>query len=288
MILRAAVDADLPALTELQRACDTAWFGAPEDDEDEVREGLDLADAACIVVDGPVCLGAGLRWRTGSSLVIHPTAADAVAARLVGWLAEVGAPATDVLDRDVRLRTALAAAGWAYDHATFDLIRPVGPGWVLPAPSWPIGVEIRSFEPDRAGALHHLIYVDAGWAEVPGHHPRDFDEWHRLFLAGRPADEAPVVAWRGDQLVGAAVGRTFSDGTGWIAQLAVARRERGRGLGRALLLEFFRRRVDAGARQLGLSVVATNREALRLYLSIGLLVDREWQTYLPTPPASRA
>jgi ribosomal protein S18 acetylase RimI-like enzyme len=64
--------------------------------------------------------------------------------------------------------------------------------------------------------------------------------------------------------------------------LAVARSERGQGLGRALLLESFRRRIAAGAAQLGLSVVATNRAALRLYLGIGLTVEREWQTFAPT------
>lgn len=282
-MLREAASADLPALTELQRAYDTAWFGAPENDEDEVREGLDMADVACLVMNGASCVGAGLRWRTGSSLVIHPDAdSDAVQALLVPWLAEVDAPCTEVLDRETSLRAALTAAGWVYDHATFDLIRPVSPEWVLPEPKWPTGVEVRAFDNGHARALHDLIYDHAGWAEVRGHHAREFDEWHRLVIAGRTAEEAPVLAWRADQPVGTAVGRIFSDGTGWVGQLAVARSERGQGLGRALLLESFRRRIAAGAAQLGLSVVATNRAALRLYLGIGLTVEREWQTFAPT------
>ncbi len=281
-MLRAATSADLPALTELQRAYDTAWFGAPENDEDEVREGLETADATCVVVNGSSCVGAGLRWRTGSSLVIHPDAdSDAVQALLVPWLTTVDAPGTEILDREVSLRAALTAAGWVYEHATFDLIRPVSPEWVLPQPNWPTGVALRAFDTDHALALHELVYVDAAWADVRGHHARTFDEWHRLFIAGRPVEEAPVVAWRGDRPAGTAIGRIFSDGTGWVGQLAVARSERGRGLGRALLLESYRRRVASGATQLGLSVVATNRDALRLYLGIGLIVDREWQTFQP-------
>jgi GNAT superfamily N-acetyltransferase len=282
MMLRAATSADVPALTELQRAYDTAWFGAPENDEDEVREGLDLADVACVVVNGASYVGAGLRWRTGSSLVIHPDADfDTVQALLVPWLAEVDAPCTEALDREVSLRAALTAAGWVPDHAAFDLVRPVSPEWVLPEPKWPTGVEVRTFDADHARALHELIYVDAAWAEVRGHHAREFDEWHQIFVAGRTAEDAPVLAWRADRPVGTAVARTYSDGTGWVSQLAVARSERGQGLGRALLLESFRRRTAAGAAQLGLSVVGTNRDALRLYLDIGLSVDREWQTFVP-------
>lgn len=58
-----------------------------------------------------------------------------------------------------------------------------------------------------------------------------------------------------------------------------AKEERGRGLGRAMLLEALRRRVAGGATSLGLSVQATNRGALGLYLDVGLRVDREFRTY---------
>jgi ribosomal protein S18 acetylase RimI-like enzyme len=75
------------------------------------------------------------------------------------------------------------------------------------------------------------------------------------------------------------MGRIFSDGAGWVSQLAVARSERGRGLGRALLLESFRRRLAVGATLLGLSVQAVNRSAIGLYLDVGLTVDREWQRF---------
>jgi mycothiol synthase len=282
MQLRGATSEDLTALTQLQRAYDAAWFGAPEHDADEVREGLDLAEAACVVIDGNRIVGSGVRRRTDASVVIDPAAAaDAVHALLVPWLTTVGAPETEVLDRDESLRAALTAAGWTQDRSTFELLRPVSPGWVLAEPTWPAGVEIRPCARADAAALHRLIYQDAGWADVPGHHARDLDEWQRIFLRAGSADAAPVLAARGDRLVGAAIGRQFSDGTGWVAQLAVARDERGRGLGRALLLECMRRQVSGGATTLGLAVIATNRSALQLYLDVGLTVDREWQTFRP-------
>jgi ribosomal protein S18 acetylase RimI-like enzyme len=280
--LRPATPADLPALTELQRAYDTAFFGEPEHDVDEVREWLDLGDVTCVVQDGAAIVGAAIKHRTGSAALVGPATDRAgVAARLVSWLAEVGAPNTEALERDAALRDALAAAGWRHDYSSFELFRAVGGGWQRPAAQWPDGVQVRRFAPGQEDALHALIYTDAGWADVRGHYYRDRAEWARLFLTGRTPDERPVLAWRGDRPVGAVLVRLFSDRTGWIAQLAVARTERGRGLGRALLLEGLDRLAAAGATKLGLAVVAGNRAALALYLDVGLEIDREWQTFVP-------
>jgi ribosomal-protein-alanine N-acetyltransferase len=78
-----------------------------------------------------------------------------------------------------------------------------------------------------------------------------------------------------------AVNRIFSDGTGWVAQLAVSKDERHGGLGRALLAESLRRLRAAGADRLGMEVQAANRVALAMYLDAGLPVDREWRYYAP-------
>ncbi|GMA86894.1 hypothetical protein GCM10025868_21440 [Angustibacter aerolatus] len=90
-----------------------------------------------------------------------------------------------------------------------------------------------------------------------------------------------LAAWAGDVPVGVVLGKVFSDGTGWVAHLAVDRARQGRGLGRALLLRALRDRAAAGATRLGLAVSGANRDALRLYLSVGLEVEREWLTYVP-------
>ncbi|MDT7574370.1 MAG: hypothetical protein QOH17_703, partial [Pseudonocardiales bacterium] len=126
-----------------------------------------------------------------------------------------------------------------------------------------------------------LIYVDAGWAEVPGHPARTYQEWREIFVTDKEDPAQQVLASRDGNLVGVAMGRLFSDGAGWVSQLAVAKPERGHGLGRALLLEALRRRMAAGATLLGLSVQGANRGALGLYLSVGLTVDREWQRLVP-------
>jgi ribosomal protein S18 acetylase RimI-like enzyme len=60
--------------------------------------------------------------------------------------------------------------------------------------------------------------------------------------------------------------------------LAVARSERHRGLGRALLLHAFAD-LQTGGRDLTLGVEAENAAALGLYRSVGLEVEREWRIY---------
>jgi ribosomal protein S18 acetylase RimI-like enzyme len=132
-------------------------------------------------------------------------------------------------------------------------------------------------------AVHRLIFAEAGWAEIPGHNERPFEEWRRLFVDRVPASLL-LLALRDGRAVGAALNRVFADGTGWVSQLAVARDSRGQGLGRSLLLESLRRLSAAGAARLGLEVQAGNEAALGLYRSVGLSVQREWRAY--TPPAA--
>ena len=185
----------------------------------------------------------------------------------------------DVLDQDEALRALLAERGWTYHHSAFDLTRRLDDGWTPPAPQWPAGVQVADYDrgPAGRGARADLRPVRVRRRPRPPHPRRR--EWERLFLHGRPDHELPVLARRDGRLVGVAVGRLFSDGTGWVAQLAVDRAEQGSGIGTAVMLESFARRRAEGATALGLSVSATNRGALRLYESIGLRVEREWQTF---------
>lgn len=283
---RAATLADIPAIAALHGRWETAWLGRVECDEDEVRETLQPCltsdEHTRLVLDGESVIGAAWWHGRESTLVIDPEV-DAVPVRteLLDWSAGTGIDHLDVIGGDRELQAALAARGWQHDHSAFDLARPVTEEWQLEPPRWPEGVELRDLTDADHPAMHRLIYADAGWAEIPGHHPREFHEWHALFVPDFATPDQQVLAWRGERLVGVSTGRIFSDGSGWIAQLAVARDERGRGLGRALLLEALRRRRDAGATTLGLSVQATNRAALDLYLSVGLAVTQEWLNFRP-------
>lgn len=283
---RAATMDDLPAIAALSARWETAWLGVVENDEDEVRETFErcepLPEHTRVVIDSGTVVGAAWWHGHESTLLIDPTVGtDAVRTALLDWLDAGSIDHLDVFGEDADLRAALAARGWRHDRSAFDLIRPITPDWTLDEPRWADGIEVRDLGPDDGEAVHRLLYVDAAWAEVPGHPERPFDEWRRLFLTPADRPEQQVLAWRGDRLVGVATGRVFSDGGGWIGQLAVAKDERGRGLGRALLLEGLRRRRAAGATTLGLSVQAENRGALALYLSVGLVIEREWMNFQP-------
>lgn len=278
---------DLPALTTLSSVWETRWFGEPETSADEVREAFGWVDSpeddTLLVLDSvDRILAAAMRWRTDTALTVHPSAdLDAVLDRVLPWFTSATPCHIDVTAADKGLRAALEARGWRHRKSSFDLHRDVTPDLDLPAPHWPDGVDVRGLGPDDAAAVHHLIYVDAAWAEVPGHPHRDLDEWRGIFVTDNEVPDQQVLAWRGDRLVGVAMGRTWDDGTGWVNQLATARDERGRGLGRAMLLEALRRRRAAGATGLGLSVQAENETALSLYRGIGLEIDREWQEFVP-------
>ena len=79
-----------------------------------------------------------------------------------------------------------------------------------------------------------------------------------------------LIAEDEDGLAGAALGERWENATGYVAELAVAARARGRGLGRALLLGMFAAFRRAGLTHAELSVHGRNRGALALYESVGM------------------
>ncbi len=289
MRARPATAADVVDLLAAQRRCDVHWFGNPEHDEDEFRESFDRVEllvASRVLLNSEKLLG-GAWWWDGddSTLVVDPAVDLApVYDDLLPWLASCSTRSVEALDRDTVLHEALRRHMWEYQHSSYELIRSVE-GWELEAPSWPAGVRVASLGPQDAQAVHRLIYDGAGWADVPGHVLRPFAQWQSLFLSAEVLPDQQVLAWRDGRLVGVALGKTFSDGTGWVSQLAVARDVQGQGLGRALLLEALHRRTKAGATQLGLGVSAANAGALRLYTGVGLVVDREWRKHRPATVA---
>ena len=85
-----------------------------------------------------------------------------------------------------------------------------------------------------------------------------------------------LPAWTGDRLVGASLNMD-EDGEAWVQTLGVLREARGRGLGRALLLESFRMFHRRGRRHVLLGVDSENLTgATRLYENAGMSIDRQW------------
>jgi ribosomal protein S18 acetylase RimI-like enzyme len=288
--LRAPDDGDVEAIARVVHAQDTAWWGEPDGDLDDVRDELErvrramgsLEVGARVAVHEGSVIGVALAVGHGhTSVAVDVPDADASAVRqvLFSWLADFGddvqieSPA-----QDAGRLTDLESFGFRPLRSSFELERS-GDIADLPDPTWPdeiVAVPFRLGTDDEE--LHEMIY--SFWTDVPGHTHRPIDEWRSSILAGPWYDPDLVVVARSDegrgQLQGCVVARTFTGGVGWVSQLGVARTARGLGLGRALLIEACRRLGRTEPRIIGLGVEAENANALGLYRSVGFEVAREW------------
>lgn len=280
MRLREATAADRDAVLQIGVDEETAWFGEPDVSAAEVGEWVDseggLEPGRVAVDDDGRVRGFASPGRQEAVFLADPGATPAVVDALMPWLLA----ARDDVDLmvaggDAVRIEAFARYGLRHVASSFTLARPAAAGPV-PAASFPEGVDVAPYVlGDDDEAVHRLVYVDAAWASIPGHSDRDLDAWRdkerpcrSLFLARR--DGRPV---------GWIAGRVLDNGRGYISTLAVAEGERGRGLGRALLLRAFADLQGAGATDLTLGVEAHNEAALGLYRSVGMHVEREWKVY---------
>jgi ribosomal protein S18 acetylase RimI-like enzyme len=275
-MLRPVTPADRPALIALALAEDAAWSGAPAVSEEEVGEFVDShAPGMVFEREGRVTGYAAAGEGGETILILDPgDAPEPALEALVGWLAERGHHEVDSYARDVRRIAWLEAKGFTHRRSFFDLHRGIDPP-LAPA-VWPSGVAIARYRPREDGAaVHALIYVDAAWAEVPGHTQRSLEAWRSTLTP----EYRGWIARRDDRPVGWVAGRVFDDGRGWVEQLAVGRSARRHGLGRALLLHSLAELCSEGATSLALGVQAANGNAIGLYRDVGFEVDREWRVF---------
>jgi mycothiol synthase len=138
---------------------------------------------------------------------------------------------------------------------------------------------VRPFERDQDEIAVHALVQD-GLSEVEGFIAEPLEVWRRQRIEKRRWDPALwLVVEDGDGLAGAALGERWDDGLGYVAQLAVAPRARGRGHGRTLLLSLFEAFRADGLRRAELSVHGANRGAARLYESVGMTPSWEAQRW---------
>ena len=288
MTLRLASDGDREAVFALGVAEEAAWFGEPELSREEVGEWIEeeggLGSGVVAVDQGGRVRGFASPGRHRAVFLADPVRMDALADELLPWLQEQ----CDVVELmtfagDIARVRAFERHRLRYRRSSFLLARSDSAGPV-PALAFPDGVDVARYGlGDDDEAAHRLIYVDAAWAAVPGHAERDLESWREM---QRPC-RSMFLARRDRRPVGWVAGRLLNSGRGYITTLAVATGERGRGLGRALLLHAFTDLQRAGARGITLGVEAQNETAIGLYRSVGLGVEREWRIHA-TAPIERA
>ena len=137
----------------------------------------------------------------------------------------------------------------------------------------------RTFERDQDEiGVHALVQECLG--EVEGFIAEPLEVWRRQRIEKQRWDPSLWLLLEDDEgLAGAALGERWDDGLGYVAQLAVAPRARGRGHGRALLLALFAAFKGDGLRRAELSVHGDNRGAARLYESVGMTASWEAQRW---------
>jgi mycothiol synthase len=274
--IRPPVDADARSVLDVIHARDVADLGVPdftlEDLEaDWSRPGLALEhDARVAAGEGGAIRGYAILLGDDAVVCVPPEAEGEGNGTVLRRWAEARAAerGTAVLRQfaygsNDAGRRHLREAGYEPVQHYFRLRADLAA--VSPAPEAPL----RTFEPGDEAAVYRLIQ-DA-FAEIEGNDEDTLDEWRAKGLAKAGHDPALWLLLDDDEgLAGAALGERWQNGTGYVGELAVATRARGRGYGRALLLGLFDAFRRAGLEHAELSVHGRNRGALALYESAGM------------------
>jgi mycothiol synthase len=285
-VLRRPVPGDAEAVLRVMLARDVADIGYPDFTLEDLKAdwatpGLDLSRDAWVAEEpGGAIVASGLLLGDDALVYVHPDACGRGLGSALRGLAEDRARerGTAVLRQFVPAGNEPAApllldAGyWPVQHylrMRMDL------GGTLPAIDQPV----RPFERDHDEIeVHQLIQSALG--EVEGHIAEPLEVWRRQRIEKQGWDPALWLLMHDeDGLVGAGLGERWEGDVGYVAQLGVATRARGKGYGRALLLALFDAFRSTGLKTAELSVHGANRGAAHLYESVGMRASWEAQRW---------
>jgi ribosomal protein S18 acetylase RimI-like enzyme len=273
--VRPPLEDDATNVLQVILARDVADLGVPDFTLDDLQAdwatpGLALEHDVRVADAGGEIRGYAILLGDDAVVIVHPEAEGEGTGTVLRRWAEARASerGTSVLRQfayggNDGARALLRDAGYApaqhYFRLRADLAEVPGP----------VDVGLREFEPGDEAAVHRLI--DDAFADIEGHTPTTLEEWRAKTIAKAGHDPRLWLVAEDEQgLAGAALGERWEHDTGYVAELGVAARARGRGLGRALLLGVFAAFRRAGLTHAELSVHGRNRGALALYESVGM------------------
>ncbi len=299
---------DLPAVQLLLNECESFDTGEPcAHDMDIAAEAqgskLDLERHMWLATaPGGEPIGVAWLWapdearrEIAADQYVHPehrattvddVLTDLVEARVAEFVAGGGAPQAEALvffaDVNQAARCAsLRARGFSvvttFNAMRIDLDRTQP--WDDAPVEWPAGIVVRPIEPERDGREAHAAEREA-FSEHYLNYSEEFDEWRaKHFERYRFDPSLWLVAWDGDRIAGQVVARPLDRET-YIDGLSVGKPWRGRGLGRALLVEEFRLLAARGHTLVRLFVHADNATgAQHVYERAGMRVERRFDVY---------
>ena len=298
-VLRPAEWSDMRALTDMLDAASQHWVARPTTTA-QVSDRLNTpdtdvaSDTRCAVDDDGTIVGFAHLWPTHPDVIrcfgrTHPAhRGRGVGTALQQWVltraAEIVAAAsveparvvsTTSWPGDTDAETLLAAAGYQAARYYLSMVIDLSADAPTPVPT-PEGIVLRTFQDADADALY-AAYMES-FAEHWGfEHPRPRDWWAERRDSDASGFDPTLwhIATDGDQIAGFTIARTQTDADGvihgYVGDLGVRPRWRGRRLGEALLtrsLEAFR---DRDVPYVRLDVDTENTTgAVRLYTKVGM------------------
>ena len=272
---------DIPALLALFHRYDRRYFGEPLMDADDLHSDLSVPDLDLAAdtlglrtLDGTLVAGGFVTPRG------HLEAQFAE-----GWdTPELAARLVDFGENRARQRGLDSVFYFVAEGDTERAAWLRGRGYRLAYTAWilrldldtpirgrelPSGYAVRPFTPDDAEAAFVVIRnAFAEWDTAPD---TSFESWRARMLDRPHADPTAFrVATYQDEVIGAAIVFDSAD-EAWVAQLAVARPHRGRGVAQQLLADAYAAARSRGVPHAGLAT-DTRTGALDLYQRLGMRV----------------
>jgi mycothiol synthase len=279
--VRPAAAADAPAISNLMTAVDTAVQGWSDSTADELVEWwrlTDLATNSWVVEDDSLAAYAVVIPHGASAETdgfVHPAKTGL---GLGSWLLRRGEERSRELGFASMLTWCLApdaAARALFERSGYREVRRFYRMLVEheaepPAPDWPEGFRVSTFELGDARGFHAAL--DEAFAEEWNFVPEPFDAWAERRINVPEFDSGLwFVVREGTEIAGVLRGDPERGGAGWVGALGVRPQWRKRGLGLALLRHAFAEFYGRGQRRVGLGVDAQNPTgATRLYERAGM------------------
>lgn len=282
-VVRPAERADLPELVRLYCDSDAVDAGFVDNDDEEIlwrwrTEEFDLASDTLVVERSGRLVAYGWVFEGLADVRVDPTArGSGLGAHLLALSerraleqgSRDGMIRQNVTSLNPRARELLEANGYVESHHYTRMeIELAERPEVPPAPP---GITVRAYELGRDDEAVHEAFNRA-WAQYEGDRwaPEPLSRW----MENTEADTFDPATWHVAEEGGAVVGFSLCDqypDLGWVQYLGTIPEERGRGLGRLLLLHSFATYWDRGIKRIGLTVSSENVPAARrLYDSAGM------------------
>ena len=277
LLARPLIQSDAQATCELLAEAERVDLGFSTVDVDDViadwqRPSFDLATDSMGVFEQERLVGCIEVYKGSRALgAVHPKHRHrGIGTALVAW-SEANARSKEA----ATLAHAMPEASTGpdllrrrgYQQRWTAWILKIRPDAILGDRNLPPGVTIRPMQAGEEHATYRV--VEDAFNEWEGRLPNSYDDWAATTLR-RPGFEPwhLLVATQDRELVG--VCNLWVNGpNAWVSELAVRRDQRGRGLGRLLLIDAFDRGRTAGATSFELAT-DSRTGALSLYQRVGM------------------